>query len=413
MPSKLPEFATAFATYRAVTQIGEGGAGRVYECIADDQRYAVKLLTAAGPYREKARRFKNEILFGLRHRHPHIVSIVDHGVILGQGDSQPFYVMPMHPGSLRNALDAGIAHALVLPLFSSILKGIDAAHKLSVVHRDIKPENILVDDAGNPLLADFGIARFTADEVATLVETKETTRLANFLYSAPEQRRPGNTVDQRADIFALGLILNEMFTGAIPQGASYRTVSSVAPAFGYLDELIARMIAQDPNDRLGSIDEVNKVLIGRQLAFVTRQKLDALTNTVVPAAESTDPLVANPVRYITGAWNGSELEFTLSAKPPADWFALLTSESLGESFYMNFSPARMRPSGDKVLWPSSQSTAQGQIDQFKKRVEIANRHYISQKKKEAERLERNARKAIEDAAQAERDRLAMNNNLRF
>src|SRR3981081_1724934 len=111
-------------------------------------------------------------------------------------------------------MNVGVVPLEVLPLFVKILDGVEAAHLQGVIHRDLKPENILVDSKGaHPAIADFGIASFTEDLLVTSVETAPTQRLANFQYAAPEQRLGGRTVRDTADIYALGLILNEMFTG--------------------------------------------------------------------------------------------------------------------------------------------------------------------------------------------------------
>lgn len=117
-----------------------------------------------------------------------------------------------------------------------------------IVHRDLKPENILVQ--GDLLaVADFGTDSFTDDLILTRVETQPTQRLANFQYAAPEQRVPGK-VGVPADIYALGLMLNELFTGSVPHGTSYKTISSVAKDLGFLDPIVAEMIRQTPADRV-------------------------------------------------------------------------------------------------------------------------------------------------------------------
>ena len=144
--------------------------------------------------------------------------------------------------SLRKLMGDGISSDAVLPLFSNILDGVEAAHLKGVVHRDLKPENILYDgDSGTLAIADFGTARFTEDIVATLVETGDEQRLANFQYAAPEQRKPGQPVGVPADLYALGLILNEMFTGVVPQGTEYQPISSVSEEDAFLDEVIAML----------------------------------------------------------------------------------------------------------------------------------------------------------------------------
>ena len=101
-------------------------------------------------------------------------------------------------------MDAQIAHDDVLPLFSDVLDGVEAAHFLKVIHRDLKPENLLVTmPSRRVVVADFGVAHFEEEDLYTAVETREAERLANFLYSAPEQRARGRDVDCRADVFAL------------------------------------------------------------------------------------------------------------------------------------------------------------------------------------------------------------------
>jgi serine/threonine protein kinase len=104
-----------------------------------------------------------------------------------------------------------------MAIFSQILDGVEAAHLQNVIHRDLKPENILCDqNFATIAIADFGTARFTEDILATAIETGPSQRLANFQYAAPEQRTVGGDVQATADIYALGLMLNELFTGSVP-----------------------------------------------------------------------------------------------------------------------------------------------------------------------------------------------------
>ena len=138
---------TAFNTYKIIQQsIGNGGAGTVHlvEDI-DGVRYAIKVLRSqAGTTQTK--RFQNEIDFCSRNIHQNIITILDHGVTEGSnGDALPFYVMPLYPTTLRKLMSKGIAPSDILPLFSHILDGVEAAHLKGVFHRDLKPENILCD----------------------------------------------------------------------------------------------------------------------------------------------------------------------------------------------------------------------------------------------------------------------------
>lgn len=176
----------------------------------------------------------------------------------------------------------------------------EAAHLLGVVHRDIKPENVLVDgQTGRLLLADFGVALFSADDLHAFVKTAPNTRLANFVYAAPEQR--ANVVGSQfgqADIYALGLILNEMFTGTVPLGTGFRTIGSCAPEFQFLDQIVAEMMRQSLNQRLGDVGQIKARLIAEQQLFITEQKISQLSKTVIPATASDDPLEVDPVDWI-------------------------------------------------------------------------------------------------------------------
>ena len=414
MKKKLPQFSTTFGAYSAVEILGQGGSGKVFACTDDDgKQYAVKLLNPEHASREKARRFKNEILFGYRNQHKNIVSIVDHGLWIENGVSCQFYVMPKYGGTLRSLMKTGLSHEKVLPLFGQILDGLEAAHLLGVVHRDIKPENILIDANSTPLIADFGIARFTADELATTIETKLGSRLANFVYAAPEQRQQGRTVDHRADIFAAGLILNEMFTGEIPYGTGYAVIGSRSSAYAFLDELVVAMIAQRPEERPSTIDHIKRILIARHQDFIARQKLDAMKTAVTAATRVDDPVARHPIEVTGGNWVSTQLVFTLTQTPPELWIQLVKDRGNSMSYYMNYPPESIRFSGNMAYWVSSEGTAQEQINQFKQRVAYANKAYVHHLEETAKRQEEEARQKLKLSIQDEEKRQQFAQGLKF
>jgi serine/threonine protein kinase len=217
--AKPRRFETPFNSYNTTNVIGEGGAGRVYEVLnLDGEAFALKCLASERVTSERLKRFKNEITFCQRQDHANIVKVIDIGEVIIKGVKCPFYVMRRYTGTLRNYIDARKSEQ-ALQVFSQLLDGIEVAHFSKVWHRDVKPENILWDSKTNSfVLSDFGIAHFEEEAIYTAIDTKVNSRMANFLYSAPEQRVRGKQVDHRADIFSLGLILNELFTGEIPQG---------------------------------------------------------------------------------------------------------------------------------------------------------------------------------------------------
>jgi serine/threonine protein kinase len=235
--------------------LGEGGAGRVYGGVGiDNSKIALKVLAADRSTTDKRRRFKNEIAFLLRNKHRNVVTVIDHGL----SPDGPFYVMRRYDSNLRELMRSGVPADAVLPFFSQILDGVEAAHLQGVVHRDLKPENILYERDSNTLaVADFGTPRFTEDLVITTVETGPAQRLANFQYAAPEQRsRKGGSRECRYLCF--GVILNEMFTGEVPHGTEYRLIGHVAKEQSFLDEIVAMTIRQRPEERPASIEEITK-----------------------------------------------------------------------------------------------------------------------------------------------------------
>src|SRR5262249_53173410 len=210
----------------------------------------------------------------------------------------------------------------VLPLFSKILDGVEAAHLLGAVHRDLKPENVLY--AGStpvPAIADFGIASFTDDLLATLVETKPTQRLANFQYAAPEQRMAGRAVTAAADVYALGLMLNELFTGAIPHGTEYKSIGSISDQMSFLDPVVARMIRQVLSERPASISEVKSLIQRHETEAVTLQRLSKINQTVIKVDEIDDPLAQEAPRVVGAEWDAGRLILTLDREINQDWLS--------------------------------------------------------------------------------------------
>ena len=186
-------FQSTFETYTAHDIVGQGGAGFVYKCQdSSGNWFAIKLLNPQKVTNERLKRFRNEVLFCQHHDHPNVLKIVDDGPYSQEDKTVPFYVMPLYDSTLRGLMKEGLKKDHILPLFSQLLNGVEAAHLRKVIHRDLKPENILYDPRGNRVIvADFGIAQFQEEELYTAVETKAEDRLANFQYAAPEQRKRG------------------------------------------------------------------------------------------------------------------------------------------------------------------------------------------------------------------------------
>ncbi|MBI4296944.1 MAG: serine/threonine protein kinase [Chloroflexi bacterium] len=404
-------FTTTFATYTATHIIGEGGSGRIFEANDDaGGMCAIKWLDPAKATKEKVKRFKNELQFCIRNKHHNILTIVDHGVFIEGESNSPFYIMPLYDRSLRDLLKDGISPDKVLNYFAQILDGVEAAHIQGVVHRDLKPENILyAADNDRLVIADFGIARFEEDELYTAVETKDSTRLANFQYAAPEQRSRGIEPDQRADIYALGLILNEMFTGEVPSGTGYKTIAKVTSDYEYLDSVVEEMMRHSPEDRIDSIERIKNELIGRKNKFITRQRISELKGTVIPVTELDDPLIADPPRLVNADWDHGIL--TLFFQRPVNEKWVWALQNMGSyTSLAGKGPTVFKISGDKAVIDARENQVQQIIEYFMTWLPQANRVYEQRIREEKEQAEEKQRKELERqiAEQEARQRVLKN-----
>lgn len=367
MKSKL-QFDTASGSYSIIDLVGEGGSGRVFKVQDEgDHIYALKYLHPEKITTDKLKRFKNELYFCLKQEHPNIVKILDWGYNVENNTKCPFYVMPYYPLTLRKLMDKGITHDKVLPYFSQILDGVEAAHLVSTWHRDLKPENILCDESSGALVvADWGIAHFAEEILQTLVETRPHERFANFQYAAPEQRIRRGSIDHRADVYALGMILNEMFTGELLLGSGYKRIASINASYEYLDDLVELMIRQSPSDRINSIDQIKQQLIARENDFISRQKISELKKQVIPQSDLDDPLVNDPVKLINVDYDGTNLILKLNhdISKYSHWPS--TFKSIGDySFLPGKEPFRYRFVEDKAIIPAEERYVQQIVEHFK------------------------------------------------
>lgn len=410
------EFETTFCTYTASSIIGQGGAGRVFAALDDDgNEVAIKLLNSDSASKEKRKRFKNELAFLRKTTHANLVPVLDHGISTAPSASGPFYVMPRYKGSLRELLQAKLAPPELIRIFGQLLDGVEAAHLLGAVHRDIKPENVLYRQNGNAVtvaVADFGVARFLPASQHTLVETAASSRLANFLYSAPEQRLPGAQSGITADIFALGLILNEMFTGAVLQGSGFKRISSEHPEFSYLDGVVDAMTQQDPLSRPATVEEVKRRIRLYHEEFMLKQRLSALRSDVVFDSVIDDPLVTDPVRIIDADWNNNLLKLTLSKAVNPQWMWAL--HNMGNySAVLGIGPETFQFRGNIATVGVDSSSAQQVIDHFKQWLPQATMVYRNKVIQDRESAARREKEELHRQRQRDEERLSVVSSLRI
>jgi serine/threonine protein kinase len=396
------EFETATERYTRVRIIGEGGSGRVFLAKnSAGEEVAIKCLHPAQATTDRRRRFRNELYFLRRNTHKNIVTVLDDGLVNWDGATTPFYVMPRYAMTLRHVMQQGLSPDRVLPVFSQILDGVEAAHLQRVIHRDLKPENVLADTSNHYAVADFGVSHFEEEDLLTAVETKIADRLANFLYAAPEQRIRGGTVTAGADLFALGLILNEMFTGSVIQGTGFKKIASVSENFSYLDDVVDRLVQNDASARYLSIDDLKMDLIASRNTFVGRQILAQQSGRVV---SSNTPGEIEPVTLMGADWDGGVLRLELNRAPELGWVQRFKQPNEGYTSLMGSEPQRFNFTGTTASIAVDGNNAQTVVNHFKNYLQMATRSYQRDMNEAAAKRDREERAELEKQKKAAAER---------
>jgi serine/threonine protein kinase/tetratricopeptide (TPR) repeat protein len=214
--------------YRILKRLGEGGMGVVYKAWDEELNIpvALKLIRPAAMADpvvalQMERRFKRELVLARQVTHKHVVRIHD----LGELDGSKYFTMPFIEGNDLGkviAREGKLPVARALRIARQVAAGLTAAHEAGIVHRDLKPENVMLDEDDTAVIMDFGLAR--TNDGANL--TKTGAVMGTLAYMAPEQAR-GEDVDQRADIYAWGLMLYDMMAGRRRSGQQRDAMSEM------------------------------------------------------------------------------------------------------------------------------------------------------------------------------------------
>lgn len=261
------------ARYRLGIQLGEGGAGVIYKAIDEQlgRTVAIKLLTDGGSMTsDKLARFRSEARSVARLNHPNIVTLYD----FDDSGEQPYLVMEFIPGQDLWALDNAYSPNLMpfeeaLPIIDGILAALEYSHQNNVIHRDLKPENVMITPEKQVKVMDFGLARIQGQSRLT----REGLVAGTASYLAPELAL-GEPGDHRVDLYALGVMMYELFTGRRPfSGDDPLTVISqhihapVVPPQRYnpnipddLQTVILKLLHKQPEDRYGHAAEVRQAI---------------------------------------------------------------------------------------------------------------------------------------------------------
>jgi serine/threonine-protein kinase len=252
--------------YELLTELGRGAMGVVYK--ARDQKLdeivAIKMIKPGSVDQQSLERLKSELKLARRITHPNVLRTYD----FGEAGDAPYLSMEYVSGlTLRQLLDrrGKLPYGAALRIARQLCAGLQAVHEVGVLHRDIKPGNVMLEHRGNARLMDFGISRPSRSSEETSPDEISGTPH----YMAPEQIQGGQP-DQRTDIYSLGIVLEELFTGGMAftgdsamEIAAARLHKAPTPPSQYwpdipeeLEAIILRCMAFRPEDRYQSTEEL-------------------------------------------------------------------------------------------------------------------------------------------------------------
>ncbi|MBW8772181.1 MAG: protein kinase [Gemmatimonadetes bacterium] len=293
------------AHYRVIREIGSGGMATVYlaEDLKHHRQVAVKVLRPDLAASLGKDRFFREIETAAKLSHPHILPLHDSG----EAEGFLYYVMPFVEGtSLRDRLGAGeLPVHDVVRILEEVADALAYAHARGVVHRDIKPDNVMITGR-HALVMDFGVAKAVSEATGRQSITTIGVALGTPAYMAPEQAAAEENIDQRVDIYALGVMAYELLTGKPPftgmtaqQVLAAHVTQAPAPVSERraacppaLAAVVMKCLEKRPADRWQSADELM-----RQLDNLVTPSGGIPPTSAVPATTARVPAPAHPHRW--------------------------------------------------------------------------------------------------------------------
>ncbi len=251
--------------YHILEQLGEGGMATVYKAYDTrlERNVAVKVLRTEqfipAQLQMVLQRFEREAKSLAKLSNPNIVNILD----FGEHEGMPYLVMEYLPGgTLKKKLGSALPWREAVQILLPVARGLAYAHQHGVIHRDVKPANILMNESDRPILTDFGIAKLLeVGDGHTL--TGSGVGIGTPEYMAPEQGIGASTIDERADVYSLGIVLYEMVAGRKPYIADTpmavvlkqmtdplpRPTDFVPDLPEHVEQILLKALAKEPENR--------------------------------------------------------------------------------------------------------------------------------------------------------------------
>ena len=242
--------------YRILGLLGRGGMGEVYRAhdLILNQTVALKFLVSAHVGEAALTRFRNEVRIARQVSHPNVCRVYDLGMVEGYHFLSMEYIDGEDLASLLRRIGR-LPPDKAMEFTRKICAGLFAAHERGVLHRDLKPANIMIDGRGQPRITDFGLAGLAAE--IPLSDLRSGTPA----YMSPEQKA-GKDLTTRSDLYSLGLVLHEMFTGKVRESAKSTPTDLVKDLDPAIERVILRCLEEDSKRRPSSALSVSMALPG-------------------------------------------------------------------------------------------------------------------------------------------------------
>jgi tetratricopeptide (TPR) repeat protein/predicted Ser/Thr protein kinase len=268
---------SSIGAYRILALLGEGGMGTVYQAEQQNPHriVALKVIKLGVANDQLLRRFEQEAQALGRLQHPGIAQIYEAGTADTGLGPQPYFAMEFIQGRplMEYAAERHLNVRARTELMARICDAVNHAHQRGIIHRDLKPGNILVDEAGQPKILDFGVARVTDPDAQATRQTDLGQLIGTLAYMSPEQVLADPlALDIRSDVYALGVILYEMLAGKLPYTTHGKAVHEVVQAIreedpaplssmdrrcrGDVETIVAKTLEKDKTRRYASAAEL-------------------------------------------------------------------------------------------------------------------------------------------------------------